>query len=406
MRLVLATNHLGLGGSESYLLTVAEQLQRLGHDVHLFSLEVGRGAEVARERGIELVSEAALPAECDAALVQDGAVSYHLAAHYPMVPQLFVAHSEIFDLQAPPQLPDIVGAVVAMNERVAARLAAFPAAVEIVRLTQPIDTDHFTPPGPPLPLAKRALLLSNNAVGDRLEMIESACRTAGLELVRMGGVGGRTTDPRSSLLSADIVIGYGRSVLEAMACGRAAYVYDWSGGEGWVTGESYPGIEAQGFGGRSGDSILDGAAMAEDLRRYEPTMGVVNHDLVMAHHRANVHAQRLVEIFESLAEPVRRPRAQLEEMARLVRLEWGARFEAGGLRHENGQLRTQLRSTEEMVHAEHRRGLERVAESVTEREAAVRKEFEDSASWRLTAPLRAVFAFLRRLRSAQPRSSR
>ena len=47
MKLMLATNHLGLGGSESYLLTVAEQLDRLGHEVVIYTPEPGGGVAVA-----------------------------------------------------------------------------------------------------------------------------------------------------------------------------------------------------------------------------------------------------------------------------------------------------------------------------------------------------------------------
>ena len=42
MEIVVSTYHLGLGGTESYTLTVAEQLQRLGHDVTVFYVEPNR----------------------------------------------------------------------------------------------------------------------------------------------------------------------------------------------------------------------------------------------------------------------------------------------------------------------------------------------------------------------------
>ena len=58
MRLLLANNHLGLGGSESYLLTVAEQFDRLGHEVAIYAAERGLGTEVALERGLTLIGEA------------------------------------------------------------------------------------------------------------------------------------------------------------------------------------------------------------------------------------------------------------------------------------------------------------------------------------------------------------
>jgi hypothetical protein len=393
MRLVLATNHLGLGGSESYLLTVAEQLDRLGHKAVVYTPEPNPGAGVARERNIEVIDEAGLDGDYDAALVQDAGVSFQIADRCPRLPQLFVAHSEMFDLQAPPQLDGMVGAVVVLNDRVARRMRSFATGVEVVRLRQPIDTERFVPRGALPKTARSALLLSNTPNADRLAMLEAACAEAGLELTRLGGLSGRATDVRSALARAEVVIGYGRSILEAMACGRAAYVYDWNGGDGWMTPQSYPEIEADGIAGRSGRTIVDAERLVEDLCGYTASMGPVNHDLVMAHHRANVHAQELLELFDRLAQSPARPRAPLQEMSRLVRLEWRARLEINGLAHENSHLRDLLRESEERV-GEARREAEHEATRVHE----LARAFEATASWRLTRPLRALGRLRDRLR--------
>lgn len=391
MKLVLGTNHLGLGGSESYLITVAEQLERLGHEVVLYVPEPGAGLAVALERGLVVVEEAGLPPDCDAVLVQDGGVSHQLADAYPAAPQLFVAHSESFDLQAPPQLDGAVGTVVALNDRVAERLRGYAVEREVVRLRQPIDAERFLPRGPLPAVARRALLFSNTPHSDRLAMLESACEAAGLELVRMGGLAGQMADPRPALAGAEIVIGYGRSILEAMACGRAAYVYDWHGGDGWMTASTYAAIEADGIGARSGRLIVDGDRLAADLRGYEAAMGPVNHDLIIAHHRANVHAQQLVALLRAQKEPVPRPRAPLREMARLVRLEWRARVDNQSLVHENAHLRGLLRESEEKAHAT-------ALEATRRAEERVRRAYEDSRSWRWSAPLRALAAAIREFR--------
>ena len=146
MDLILATNHFGLGGSESYLLTVAEQLERLGNEVTLYTRDRGVGADVARARGVAVVGESDLPEGCDAVVAQDAGASYELASRYPGAPQVFVAHSETFDLQTPPQLEQVVSAVVALNDRVARRLGELAVETEIVRLRQPIDVERFTGP--------------------------------------------------------------------------------------------------------------------------------------------------------------------------------------------------------------------------------------------------------------------
>ena len=43
------------------------------------------------------------------------------------------------------------------------------------------------------------------------------------------------------MCEADIIVGYGRTILEAMACGRPAYVHEHSGSDGWVTADSMHG---------------------------------------------------------------------------------------------------------------------------------------------------------------------
>ena len=88
MELVLSTMSLaGFGGSETYVMTVADQLQRLGHDVWLHGLERGAAAEMAEQLGLRLcLSDRDLPASPDALVVQDGVVSCMMAARYPLTP--------------------------------------------------------------------------------------------------------------------------------------------------------------------------------------------------------------------------------------------------------------------------------------------------------------------------------
>ena len=124
MRLVLSTNRLNeRAGSETYLLTIAASLERLGHDVWLHSIDDADDSTLAAKHGLRYTPAGrGLPDPVDAIVVQDGVVAYTLAERYPGVPQLFVAHSAVHDLQLPPQLPDAVSGVVALNDRVAERM--------------------------------------------------------------------------------------------------------------------------------------------------------------------------------------------------------------------------------------------------------------------------------------------
>lgn len=164
-----------------------------------------------------------------------------------------------------------------------------------------------------------------------------------------------------------------------MAYGRAVYVYDWKGGDGWVTADSYGAIESDGFKS-TGQTVIGPERFADDLRLYSASMGPVNHDLVASHHRASAHANELIELLRGLKRPKERQRAPLEEMSRLVRLEWRARGDVHAMARENAHLRDLLTAAEDAL-----------------RELPGR--YENSLSWRITRPLRALRGILARVRS-------
>src|SRR4051794_36455864 len=109
MRMVIGTQALAtVGGTETYVVTVAEHLLRLGHEVRVYATRVGEMAELARERGVEVRADAGeLGAAPDIILAQDSGVAYELADRWPGVSQVFVCHSELYDVQQPPLVPGV-----------------------------------------------------------------------------------------------------------------------------------------------------------------------------------------------------------------------------------------------------------------------------------------------------------
>jgi hypothetical protein len=92
-----------------------------------------------------------------------------------------------------------------------------------------------------MPLRTTCFRLVGNylhASGQRVDQLQEAWSQPGLEWVRLGHPE-PTTEVAEVMAEADIVVGYGRTILEAMACGRPAYVHDHSGSDGWVTAETY-----------------------------------------------------------------------------------------------------------------------------------------------------------------------
>jgi hypothetical protein len=351
MQLALVTNALdGLGGTESYAITVAEQLERVGHGITLCAGETGRAAELARARGLRVVdSPLALPRDLDAALVQDGPSAVALAEARPTVAQVYVAHAPGIELQLPPPLAGGVAAVVVMNDRVEERIVSLPLQVEVVRLRQPIDVKRFRSRSDVAAHPRRALVLSNYLYGDRADAIETACARLGVECAIAGRHGNRTERPEDAIAAVDVVIGYGRAALEGMACGRAVLVLDWFGGDGWVTAEKYPAIEADGFAGGATPAVTGLDRLTDELTSYEPEMGVVNRDLVAKNHSANRHAFELVEVLRRAAGGESGPGEPPVELGRLLRLLWRHEGRALELEIENDRLRVEIAERQDRI---------------------------------------------------------
>ncbi len=303
MELVLATHKLAdPGGAPTYSLTVAEQLARLGHSVTLYTRELGAVADLARERALRVTVRAEeLPEDADGVISGvDRSLTLELATRYPRAARVFVVHGSE-EIHLPPPVSGAVAATIVLNDLNAARAACSVGAGEVVRLRQPVDLRRFSPCGRPHDRPIRVLLLGNyhNGTAGRANTLREAWVDAELDWREVGGATPTLDVPRE-IASADVVVGYGRSMLETMACGRLAYVHDHSGSEGWITPESYERMEAGGFAVAAFRPPPDIEQLRSDIDAYRSDWGRAGHDLARAHHDARDHATDVVKLIERL----------------------------------------------------------------------------------------------------------
>ncbi len=381
MRILLGSYYLDApGGAVTYLATVARELQHLGHEVSAFTHHSGEMAQRLEREGIEIRGPEDLPESCDAILTQDQVSSLTLAERFPSTGQVFVCHGGELALDVPPQVPGVVGVVVVLNDRVARRVDATALDVEVVRLRQPIDYTRFIPAGEPPQRPRRAILLGNYLKGERRDAVTGALEGAGIEWRQLGRFGEPVPDPAPHLRDADIVIGYGRSILEGMCSGCAAYVYEYSV-DGWVTAETYPAMEANGFAGTAFETTPGPDVLRRDLERYDAGMGLVNRELVVTRHYAIDHANELVGLLDRVAER-RTPLSPGSEMARLVRLQWEERMRVW-------QAERLLAAQQKATHEAEQRAVdaERRAHEAEGRLEEIRRSLRYRVAQRLVAPL-------------------
>lgn len=342
MRVVLANSAFHhVGGSETYLMTLGQNLMRLGHDVRIYARVSGDMAVLAKKHGLTTVNHPEdLGETADAVVSQDGLVAHDLAALWPRVPQAHVCHSSLYDFQQPPLVPGIASTVITLNDRVRRRVEALNGDHVVVRLTQPIDTQRFSPTSTPADRPRRALLLSSYLDGAPRRALESVWGGAGVEIVSLG-IDQVDLAPELAMAEADIVVGKGRAVIEAMSCGRPAYLFDSFGGDGWITPDAYPLIEADGFTGQLGDGGLDLEHLAADLVAYDPELGRLGRELVLRHHDARQHAHDVLDVLSGLGAGHGRAPTLESEVSRQVELRWAAEAQLV-------ELRAHLRRTDDL----------------------------------------------------------
>jgi len=354
------------GGSESYLETIVPQLRQLGHDVELFCLRGGPVADRFRAAGYVVHDDAAtLSSEYDVVHAQHASAALATRSVLPEVPMVFVSHSWVFDIEDPP-LAAAPSAVVALNDLVAERIRAssLGESVPVHRLTQPVtispmDRDRLALRDPP-----RAAVALSPRLATRVPALREACRRLGIELTVVGRDDAALEDPTRLMMRADIVCASGRTLLEALALGRAGFVYDETGCGGFVTADSYPALEACGFTDASSPPVTD---LQRVLSGYDAMFGVVGRELVIRHHHAARHVAALVALYRSAGPPrvSTAPPDVLRQLAEVTQRLFAADLATRVAQWEAARLDARLVVLQDELDAMRR-----------------------TASWRATAPLR------------------
>lgn len=415
MRIVLSLHDFSsFAGTETYTLSVAHELQGLGHEAIIYAPTLGSIADTARAQGLPVFDRPeALPTTADGVLAQDTGSAFAMAAQYPDAVRFQVVHSDYHPLQSPSQLEGVCAAVVVLNDRIRRRVEALAHHPPVIRLRQPIDLKRFGIRGGHDRRTYRALLLGNYLRGPTADVVTDACRSAGFEPVQAGVQATPSATPERLMADVDVVIGLGRCVIEAMASRRAAYVFGIAGGDGWVTADNYAALEADGFGGTATGRALDGAAIAADLAAWDPQMGWVNRQLA-ADHGVGPHAEALVDALGAHGAVTSAVPVPADELARLVRVEWQtwARYtdslaEAAALRRNLAD--EQAHAREALARAEQAESELRTLRETTadtdqlhaarrERDAAIQRltDFQATRRYRSALRLAAPFDAIRR----------
>jgi hypothetical protein len=294
MKIVTSAESLDLSGVPTFALTMYQELVQRGHEVIVYSPLGGR-----LELEMKSAKTTAEIPKPDIVLAQGATCATALRKAFPSTPLIFYSHGLLPELEQPPQIQ--IDYYLAINEEVQKNLRdkGVPASkISIVR--DFIDTERFISTKPLHRKIKEVLFISNYKKWKNFKTVDAACKKLGVKLTCRGSTYGRDYQIEKSINRADLVISWGRGILEAMACGRAALSFDRFEGDGYITPETYLKARQNNFSGRIFRYAFTAETLAREMLKYDSHCARVNRDLIMKYHHAKRGVDQILECFRKI----------------------------------------------------------------------------------------------------------
>jgi glycosyltransferase involved in cell wall biosynthesis len=294
MKIVSSSTSLDLSGVPTFTLTMYRELIKRGHEVTVYSPE---GGKLETEmNAIKNIGEIPLP---DAIIAQGNLCAELLKKTFPDVPIIFYSHGILPELERPPRFA--ADWYLAINEEVQKNLRDKGVPDKKISIVRDfIDTDRFISTKPLHEKIKQVLFISNYKKWKNFQTVEAACNQLGVKLVCFGSPYGRNYKIEDAINEADLVISWGRGILEAMSCGRAALSFDRFEGDGYITQETYFEARKDNFSGRHYKYAYKGDTLADEMLKYGAGCAKVNRDLVMKYHNVVNGVDQILEIIKKI----------------------------------------------------------------------------------------------------------
>ena len=299
---ILLTNHdlSTYAGTETFVYTLAVELQRVGHEVVCWSPRLGAVAQRLVAAGVTVTADlAAAPDDVDVIHAHHRYESLLARTRYPDRPMIFAGHGVLPWQEQPAVAALDVSRYVAVSEEVRDHLVErhrVPAD-QVVIVRNGIDLERFRSRTPVSPEPRRALILSNYMPARQRTQVRRVCQGLGIS-VREAGAGNALWAVEDEIAQADLVFGLGRSALEAMAARRVVLVYDYNGGDGLVTPARFERLRQRNFSGRTHNRRFTDAELAAEIQAYGPAVAEDVYGFIERDHDVRVMARQLVELYQ------------------------------------------------------------------------------------------------------------
>lgn len=329
LRILLGNQTLALlAGSETWTLTLAFALKKLGHEVECFSPRLGiiseklkaadipchSSMEAGSNKPFSVVLEPARNFDYDVIISNHNEVVSYLRSRFPRKPIISTIHGIMHtmkdrsgkELKAPehPALEAGVNQFVAVSEEVQEKLRA-EYNIDSTIIRNFFDLKKFNVKRPITADKPKQFLVNTNYADARdpeIELIRQVVKHYGAKLSAVGQNFAQTDDLTRAIEDADVVVGMGRSVLEGVCAGRLGIVHGRWGTGGIICEENLDVLRRCNFSGRNseGRMMTKEEMIAEIDKHYNARTIAWGRDYIVKNHNAVTAAEAYVAIARSL----------------------------------------------------------------------------------------------------------
>jgi hypothetical protein len=252
------------GGSETFMLSIIKELSNLGHIVNLFTEKTSSYTE-------EFKPFCYIHEKPD--IWQHYVPDFVICMHRPMAKYTLTMNCKKVYISNG-ILPIALGIegfdkYFSVSEEVqhANKKLGFDSEI----LYNGIDLELFHPKKSSRKTLKKVLMISNHDPGV-IHTVKEACDLKGLQFKHIGG---RIwyTHVQDFINESDLIVSLGRGIYEAMACGRNCIIYDYRGGDGFLTEENYHIYIKRNCSGRTGMFKWNARQLSELFKFYHQDRG-------------------------------------------------------------------------------------------------------------------------------------
>lgn len=273
----------GFGGSESWLYSMATELNRRGNEVHVYSPRCGKVYEKLKNSGITLATSGNFD------LILD---NHNQSAGKFTGFTIHTCHGIIPEERPMPNALNI-----AVSKKVSEKYG-----IDVI-IPNSIDTNRFCCKNFPRDRIKKILSLCKSVSANY--QLSRICQEHGLLFESM--YGREIFNIEDKINEADLVVGVGRSLLDAMACGRPVVSFDDRSyfstrmlGHGYITPDKFKFQQIDNFTASSiGTSLSKEDLEREIFEKYNPKDGEVNRQFIIENLSIEKAVDRYLELYNS-----------------------------------------------------------------------------------------------------------